>query len=553
MRIRAIHVGRWRNLEGVNLSLGIGNDPVCLVGESDTAKSHLLELIDFSARALGLATQSEPERPPPCAQSKPFDFEITFAIKDVLPNAHSILPARLRSIASQWNGGLTFRAWGNRRDPVDRPPDASELFVQRGASSEYWHWERVHASGIENPHRSCEVAGLLIDRLREASEMLYLQIDAERAFTEIDLHSEKLQKCLFVLDDSQGHMNTELLNNSLEYLQATIDTGQAWIAAQALEAVGVTSAGVMLALDLDEDQVVRRIAPRHKFVATSTLPRRFRSSALSLAGTGLFLIEGGLSTGNEAERFADLLDVVPSYEFVGIGGWSNVIGTLQKIRALSPADLASATGRLPIGGFIDRDFRTDMQIEELVNDTGVCVLPVHEIENFFLEPTALAAIGDCVGKNEEQIFELIQLITDRYAGHWIWRRTCEHCGWRGISGHARESGYAMTWTQLAPDPEQAIQASIDEIAALDDQARTALLADLLRCAEDYRSLRAQPEELWKQCLGKETLHHAGPLLGFQTGEDLEDRVAELWRTSAIERPLETEVLRQYADRLLVPA
>jgi len=67
--------------------------------------------------------------------------------------------------------------------------------------------------------------------------------------------------------------------------------------------------------------------------------------------------------------------------------------------------------------------------------------------------------------------------------------------------------------------------------------------------ERYAVLREQPENLWRSCLGKETLERVSTGLGLVNAEALEARIAHLWASGEVSRPREAVTLESYIDAI----
>jgi len=191
---------------------------------------------------------------------------------------------------------------------------------------------------------------------------------------------------LFLLDEPELHLNSELLRGWLSYLQDAIGAGQAWIATHALEAAEVAGLGSTLVFERDETRRVTSVAPMGTRPALKTLAGQLGSPAFSVARSRFLLIEGE-RPGRERQRFARLLEAPATDRFIESGGCQEVLRRLDGLRAL-----ASEEEQLRVGGLIDRDFRTDQEVSRLETDYGVCVLPVHEVEKLLSRPR-LAPIG----------------------------------------------------------------------------------------------------------------------------------------------------------------
>lgn len=55
-----------------------------------------------------------------------------------------------------------------------------------------------------------------------------------------------------------------------------------------------------------------------------------------------------------------------------------------------------------IGGVVDRDFRSNAEATVFANGSSIFVLPVHEVENFFLHPGTIDLLLAQNGRGQVQ-------------------------------------------------------------------------------------------------------------------------------------------------------
>jgi hypothetical protein len=334
-------------------------------------------------------------------------------------------------------------------------------------------------------------------------------------------------------------LNAALLRGWLEYLRGAVETGQVWIATHVLEAAEAAGLDATLVLERADDRVVRSVAPLGNRPALRTLAGQLGSPAFSV-GTSRFLLIEGDRPGRERERFTRVLDSPPRDRFLESGGHREVLTKLGTLRAL-----ASEEEQLQIGGFVDRDFRTDEEAAALETEYGVCVLPVHEIENFFLQPELLGALVAQADGDPQTAFDRLVDVTDAAAGLWIWERARQQQRWEGDLGPAQQVARTLTWVDVEPDARAALQSVVDAVPNLSAADQVRWRAALVSSAEAYRTLRGDSASLWKHCFGKEALRDLAPALGAANAEAVEDRAVRLWRTGAVGRPAELAVMREY--------
>ena len=69
----------------------------------------------------------------------------------------------------------------------------------------------------------------------------------------------------------------------------------------------------------------------------------------------------------------------------------------------------------------DRDFRSDVEADQLTSEAGVHVLACHEIENVFLQPERLRSCST-VRAAHESASTIVKEAADHHAGLWIAQR-----------------------------------------------------------------------------------------------------------------------------------
>jgi Protein of unknown function (DUF4435) len=379
-------------------------------------------------------------------------------------------------------------------------------------------------AGTDLPH------GMLSAKEREIASMV------------AQIERLKLHNGLFLIDQPERYASTpRLLSDWLGYLRDSFQTGQVWVATPSVEVGLAANSASTFALQIAEHP---RTCHLSHLSDRPTLRRlgHLGARAFVAVRSRLLLIEG-VKEGRERERFSGLLDTCGDQFWVA-GGCDQVLASYIRL-----VGLASDVEPLFLGAFIDRDFRTEQQLRDLIGEYRICVLPVHEIENFFLEPNALAAIGARVGLSQDRVSDALRQATDELAGRWIFKRTFQQHTWRGAFGRIHAKGNKMTWAELASDPERALDGVIQEGRRLDEQTRAQYRVALVGSAEAYQRLRQQDDELWKHCFGKETLSRVANALRLEGRCALEDEILQMWRTETVQRPPQVKALRQYLDEI----
>jgi ABC-type thiamine transport system ATPase subunit len=355
----------------------------------------------------------------------------------------------------------------------------------------------------------------------------------------------KLRKGLLLLDEPELHLNPDLLRSWLEYVRGSVIDGQVWIATHALEAVEVAGLRASIVFERSDDRLVRSALPLGDRPVLSTLAGAVGTPALSLARSRFVLVEGE-RPGRERERFANVLDSPPAERFVECGGCADVVRKFAFIK-----EFAAESDQLRVGAIVDRDLRTDAQVRQLEADTGVHVLPVHEIENFFLEPGVVEALMTQSGRRGGDGQQMLQRHSDALAGRWILDAAATEQRWSRMSPAVRERARTMTWAEFAADLEGGTRL----LAELDDSIEVVECAQrrvaLAHAARRYQSNREDPSQMWRQCFGKEVMSRVAIELELRSSEAMESRVLQLWSSNAVSRPTLLAETRAYLDAIVV--
>lgn len=347
---------------------------------------------------------------------------------------------------------------------------------------------------------------------------------------------------VFLLDEPELHLNADLLRNWLGYLRDSVDQGQAWIATHALEAAEVAGTRGTLVLERTEPPDSSDIQTLGERPALLELAGRVGSPGFSLASKRFILIEGERPRG-ERERFFRLLDPGDTVQFLEAGGCSEVQRRFELLR-----EFADETDQLSVGAIIDRDGRTDAQVEEL-EISGIMVLPVFEIENLLLHPVALDVIAMQAGIEDFDVLKALQDASDPQAGRWIWESVGLQEGWDPIPPSCSGIARRYDWAAVSQDPEAFANALVREFVGLEPlEARKRVLA-VKRRADAYSVARTSLEELWRRCMGKEAAAAMAPQLGLKDSTSLEARVTTLWRDGSVCPPTERGTVSQYITEL----
>jgi AAA domain, putative AbiEii toxin, Type IV TA system/Protein of unknown function (DUF4435) len=364
--------------------------------------------------------------------------------------------------------------------------------------------------------------------------------EREVAFLTGQLLRFQLRRGLLLLDEPELHLNAELLERWLRWAAETVTEGQVWIATHSLEAVEVAGPDHALVLERGADGLVRTLNPLSERPIMSTLSGALGAPAFSLDRQRFILIEGE-RPGQERVRFAALC---PGQEnlFLEAGNCKQVVNKLALINTL-----ARETDRLHIGGVVDRDHWDARQRTRFTAEAPVHVLGTHEIENFFLLPSALELLAERNGDEPERAHELLRCASDQFAGIWVVQRAAVRHDTDLGSAVRRRAG-ELTWERIDSD-RSAMAQELSDLADLADEAiRPRIREWISRAIDQYAAVR-DADTLWTECLGKQTLGALAPLLGFAGAGALERQVLTLLSEGQVDVPQPLRDLRDYIGSL----
>jgi hypothetical protein len=181
----------------------------------------------------------------------------------------------------------------------------------------------------------------------------------------------------------------------------------------------------------------------------------------------------------------------------------------------------------------------------------VFCLPVHEVENFSLQPDLLERLLADANRSPGDALGLLQARSDPYAAKWAFELAKTRHDWSDGLGTAPSLSGELTWDDICDDvPGSAAQiASGFDVAAEIDRARRRVA--LKGALEEYIAIRQDLQILWKRFLGKEVLRGVSADIGFRDASFLESRAAVLWRSGEVSRPSEADDLRAYLNSVPV--
>lgn len=163
----------------------------------------------------------------------------------------------------------------------------------------------------------------------------------------------------------------------------------------------------------------------------------------------------------------------PNYYVIACGSCTQVISRTKAFRN-SPS-----LHHCQVYGLIDRDYRSDHEIEKYKDD-GIYTLKVAEVENLFLVEELIRLMADRLGQNPDDIFAKVKdyIIHIRFA-HQIDKQICQ-----SVVAHLK---YQLAAAELSKKN--------------DDEAKNSL--DAVLKAIDYEKTKAEQEAKFKEALSED--------------------------------------------------
>lgn len=355
-----------------------------------------------------------------------------------------------------------------------------------------------------------------------------------------------LRQGLFLIDEPELHLNADLIRMWVGYLTGTVQTGQIWLATHSLEAV--EAAGQQATFVLERNENTRKVDGLDRLdtrPVLSALSRAVGTPAFSISKLLFVFVEGEEGVG-ERERFRKLAGLVQDVRFMECGSCNEVLRRVAAIKALASETEAA----IRIGGVVDRDFRTEADASATARDTGVFVLPVHEVENYFLHPGMLTNLLAQNGRPEASPGNIIQEATDARAGSWIFQFTMATQNAKTlpeISVAAKEVAKGLTWARIDGDRNAAIQSVVTK-AGFDEEGGSKL-HKLLEIGTGAYARRRDEADLWKFCEGKQVLNDVARAIGFAGAPALIQATFAYWVREGAQIPEELVSFREYLAKL----
>lgn len=368
--------------------------------------------------------------------------------------------------------------------------------------------------------------------------------EREIAFIVGQIERFRLRQGLLLIDEPELHLNPELVRRWVAYLRDTVEDGQVWIATHSMEAV--EAAGPASTYILDRNPKTRKVSLAASFADRpifGLLSAAVGSPAFSLVDRRFVFIEGDRQ-GVERDRYFNLLETTGGTEnlrFMEAGSCSEVVRKLEASKLLAE----ESDEQLHVGGIIDRDWRTEEEIREL-QEQGLFVLPVHEVENLYLFPDALDPVLKSLDRPEDA-HEVVRGGSDPTAGRWILEAAARTFGSqvaRKTIGLSRE----WNWQRIHEAKDDFVSELVAVAGLVEDLDIARLRNELLAAVRRYETQRDSKAH-WKECMGKETLRQVAALLGFRHVRPLTRLVSAALRDNGVPVPAELASIREYIDRL----
>ncbi|MBK9522230.1 MAG: AAA family ATPase [Rhodocyclaceae bacterium] len=429
-----------------------------------------------------------------------------------------------------------------RSRKLDAKPPEFEDHFEGYASSLQKVLPHVLFTGIDSKKRT-----LLFDTT--GLELSFDQLsggEREIAFLVGQIDRFGLRQGLFLLDEPELHLNADLIRTWVAYLTSTVSIGQVWLATHSLEAVEAAGQQATFVLERNEEtRKVDGLARLDSRPILSALSRAVGTPAFSISLLLFVFIEGEEGVG-ERERFRKLAGLPQNVRFMECGSCNEV---LRRVAAIKSLTNDTETG-IRIGGIVDRDFRSDADASALHNANGVFVLPVHEVENFFLHPETLAVLLKQNGLDDPAPIDLVREAADTRAGSWIFQHAMSTRNARSLPelpSSTKETAKSLTWAQIDADRDTAILSVVDSCKySQEDSQKFKSILDL--SLKSYARKREE-KEFWKVCEGKQVLNGVARSAGFSGPQSMILASFSVWEREGAQLSDELTEFRSYLSSL----
>lgn len=355
-----------------------------------------------------------------------------------------------------------------------------------------------------------------------------------------------LRQGLFLLDEPELHLNADLIRLWVGYLTSTVETGQIWLATHSLEAVEAAGQQATFVLERNEQtRNVDSLARLDQRPVLSALSRAVGTPAFSISKLLFVFIEGEEGVG-ERERFRKLAGLPQDVRFMECGSCNEVVRRVSVIKALANESEAG----MRIGGIVDRDFRSNADATALASGSSIFVLPVHEVENFFLHPGTVDLLLAQNGRGQLKALDVVQQAADARAGSWVFQyamatRNAEN--FPEIASAAKDIAKGLEWRHLSTERDASLNRVVN--ASSFDAANQAKLRNILGLGIEAYARKRVEDTLWKACEGKQVLNDVARALGFNGAAALSQAAFAAWSREGAPIPDDLAELRRYLSRL----
>lgn len=346
-----------------------------------------------------------------------------------------------------------------------------------------------------------------------------------------------LENGILLIDEPELHLHPRLVSDWTIFLQSEVNKGQVWLATHSYEAVEATGLQNTFVFETQTD--TRRTMVRGS-AASDQQKRLFDLlgvPGLTLHGKTLLIVEGG-SESEERNRYKQILQNTTSIEVLPQGDnkdtVKSAVATYRGLERLSG-------GTINVRGVIDSDFAVSLDERLSTGCEGVLALPVHEIENIFLYPNAMAKIANQNGVENFDWERTIGRDSDKLAGKWIF--------WNADHGRHHD------WMTLLGDDKfvecrrRICQFTTSEISDGDGWLTSMGLPEEIRVQlidsrDAYLGLRKHAD-WWRLLMGKPQLAMAPTHVNLANREALEFSVFRAWREDESTMPAEVTSIRNF--------
>lgn len=350
-----------------------------------------------------------------------------------------------------------------------------------------------------------------------------------------------LRQGLFLLDEPELHLNSDLIRSWVSYLTSTVATGQIWLATHSLEAVEAAGQEATFVLERNiETRKVDSIARLDSRPVLSALSRSVGTPAFSISQLLFIFVEGEESVG-ERELFRKLSGELGHVRFMECGSCSEVERRVSAVKSLAEG----AEAGIRIGGVVDRDFRGKGEVNDLMAQQ-ILALPVHEQENFFLHPETLQLLLTQNGLDNIVATQIILEASDARAGAWIFQMAMATPNAKSlpeIAIAAKERAKSTRWNVFSEDTKKTLN-EIVALSGLDDDAGHKF-GQLLRIGVDVYARKRAESRLWAVCEGKQVLNEVARTAGFSGPQALISATFSAWSKEDAVLPSELLEFRSF--------